>query len=170
MKVIRYVRPKWACSHYEGSGDENHPGQYSASGENQFIRYIYHPSRESGIPAAYLKGYSGYIQTDAYAGYNRAVESEDITHVLCLAHARRKFNEATKGKGGSPVVREFVSIIQRIFRVEKELRNKDLSDEIFISQRKEQTVLFFEKLEKQLEKKFHRLLLHRLWARQLHTL
>ncbi|MCK5735937.1 MAG: IS66 family transposase zinc-finger binding domain-containing protein [Spirochaetaceae bacterium] len=25
VKVIRYVRPKWACSHCEGSGDENHP-------------------------------------------------------------------------------------------------------------------------------------------------
>ena len=260
VKVIRYVRPKWACNHCEGSGDENHPAVRIAPpakellpkgiataglvshiitskycdalplyrqekifkrigievkrasmarwiislsgrlspllelmddsirggpliqmdetslqvhgeqgradhaksymwvalggfGRNQLIRYLYHPSRSGEIPTAYLKGYSGYLQTDAYAGYNRAVGNEDITHVLCLAHARRKFDEATKVKGGSPAAREFVSIIQRVYRVEKELRSKELSDDDFISQRKEQTAPFFEKLEKQLEKK-----------------
>jgi transposase len=41
-----------------------------------------------------LDGYSGIVQTDGYGGYDYLDRQPDITHAGCLAHVRRKFDEA----------------------------------------------------------------------------
>ena len=62
------------------------------SGSPHPIRlFDYRPNRSSDNPKEYLKGFSGYLITDAYAGYNHL---EGVTNVYCWAHARRKFVEA----------------------------------------------------------------------------
>lgn len=139
-------------------GRENHCNSYMwvARGgppEKPLIRYHYHPSRKQEIPTRYLAGYRGYLQTDGYTGYEQIADDEHITHVLCLAHARRKFDEATKVSGGSPAAREFIALIQKIYRVERELREKKLPDEEFIELRRKQAEPLLEKLKVQLEKK-----------------
>lgn len=55
--------------------------------------YDYQPSRSQKNPKNFLKGFSGYLQTDGYSGYNAV---EGVTQVGCLAHARRKFNDALR--------------------------------------------------------------------------
>jgi hypothetical protein len=42
-----------------------------------------------------LQGFSGHLQVDGYAGYH-ALASEHCILVGCMAHARRKFDEALK--------------------------------------------------------------------------
>lgn len=143
--------------HHE-PGREDHSQSYmwvARGGEpaQPLIRYLYHPSRGEQVPQKYLSGYKGYLQTDAYKAYLKVAERHEITHVLCLAHARRKFDEATKVSGGSPAAREFIALIQKIYRVEKELRAKDLSEQQFIQQRRENVTPLIEKLEKKLDKK-----------------
>lgn len=139
-------------------GRKNHCNSYMwvARGgppEKPLIRYHYHPSRGQEVPTRYLAGYRGYLQTDGYAGYEEIAADEHITHILCLAHARRKFDEATKVSGGSPTAREFIALIQKIYRVERELREKGLPDEEFIELRRRQAEPLLDKLKAQLEKK-----------------
>lgn len=55
--------------------------------------YEYQPSRSQKNPKKFLEGFSGYLQTDGYSGYNAV---EGVTQAGCLAHARRKFNDALK--------------------------------------------------------------------------
>lgn len=55
--------------------------------------YDYQSSRSQKNPQKFLEGFSGYLQTDGYSGYNAV---ENVTQVGCLAHARRKFNDALK--------------------------------------------------------------------------
>jgi hypothetical protein len=43
-----------------------------------------------------LKGFKGYLQTDAYSGYHFIEKINDIIHVGCLAHARRPFAQLAK--------------------------------------------------------------------------
>ena len=38
-----------------------------------------------------LDEYKGYLQSDAYAGYNAPARRDGVIHVGCLDHARRKF-------------------------------------------------------------------------------
>lgn len=117
-------------------------------------RYMYHPTRSGNVAQGYLQGFTGFLQTDGYEGYRQIGMTSGIVHVGCLAHARRKFDDATKVSGGSPAAREFLSIIQKIYRVEKEVRGRgELSEEAFLSTRKEQALPLFEKLESHLEKK-----------------
>jgi len=65
----------------------------------------YSPSRAGEIPLRLLAGFKGYLVTDAYAGYNPAIEKQGLKWVACNDHARRKYKDAlqslpkTKKKG-----------------------------------------------------------------------
>ncbi|MGN0681039.1 MAG: IS66 family transposase [Candidatus Fimisoma sp.] len=61
------------------------------------VLYDYQPSRSGDHPKEFLKGFCGYLQTDGYSGYHKVTESNpDVLPVGCMAHARRKFDEALK--------------------------------------------------------------------------
>lgn len=63
------------------------------------VLYDYDPGRGQGVPLRLLEGFRGYLQTDGYDGYNAVVAAQQLTHVDCMAHARRKFSEAVKAQG-----------------------------------------------------------------------
>ena len=55
--------------------------------DNPFIVYDYRPDRTGDGPERFLKGYkSGYLQSDAYSGYD-AIHARGIIEVGCWAHA-----------------------------------------------------------------------------------
>jgi transposase len=65
-------------------GDADHPG----------LVYLYSPNREGRWPQQFLKDYAGFLQGDAYAGYDALFTTGSAVEVGCWAHARRKFFEA----------------------------------------------------------------------------
>ena len=69
---------------YRTSGDSTSPA----------VIYEYKPDRKSVNPHKFLEGFRGYVHTDGYDGYHKL--SADITIVGCMAHARRKFDEALR--------------------------------------------------------------------------
>jgi transposase len=65
--------------------------------DNPFLVYDYRPDRTGDGPERFLKGYeSGYLQPDAYSGYD-AIHARGIIEVGCWAHARREFYDARTG-------------------------------------------------------------------------
>lgn len=93
------------------------------------ILYDYDPSRSGQVPLRLLEGWQGYLMTDGYDGYNAAVRAGGIEHLICAAHARRKFVEAkraqTKGKRGR--ADQAIDYFARLYRIEREC--KDATDE-----------------------------------------
>ena len=74
-----------------------------------------------------MNGFHGYLQTDGYSGYNGV---EDVIHLGCWAHARRKFEEARQAvpKGELPTTAEQgVAYCTKLFQLEE--RFKDLPPE-----------------------------------------
>ena len=69
------------------------------SGENglpAIILYGYSPTRNGSHARKFLEGYSGYLETDGYQGYNNL---PGIRRCTCRAHIRRYFIDAvSKGK------------------------------------------------------------------------
>ncbi len=68
-------------------GDKPHP----------YTVFSYTPSRSRDGPREFLKGWSGYLQADAFGGYDGIYAGEAggrVTEVACWAHARRKFYDA----------------------------------------------------------------------------
>ena len=95
--------------------------------ERPIVLYDYRPSRGQEHPKRFLNGFHGYLQTDGYSGYNGV---EDVIHVGCWAHARRKFEEARQAvpKGALPTTAEQgVAYCTKLFQLEE--RFKDLPPE-----------------------------------------
>jgi transposase len=93
--------------------------------EQPVVLYDYDPGRGQEVPRRLLEGFRGYLQTDGYDGYNAVVVVNGLTHVGCMAHARRKFDEAVKAQGknqSSGNARRGLALIRKLYRVEKQAR------------------------------------------------
>jgi transposase len=112
------------------------------------VLFKYHPTRSGDVPDQFLSGFTGYLQTDGYDGYNRAVMNNNIFHVGCMAHARREFNNAYEvgKKNRDSKAFKALAYIQKIYKIESDLRSRSLSDEIFIERRGKLTLPVLEEL------------------------
>jgi transposase len=93
--------------------------------EHPVILFDYAPGRGAGVPMRLLGGFEGYLQTDGYDGYNQVVASNQLIHVGCMAHARRKFSEAVKSQGKNKKAgkaQHALTLIQKLYRVEKQAK------------------------------------------------
>lgn len=104
-----------------------------APGE-RIILFDYAPSRAGAIPMRILEDYKGYLQSDAYAAYDKPARRDGVTHVGCLDHARRRFVEAVKAQhklAGSErgLAPEALLIIRKIYAIEKLARDTGMTAE-----------------------------------------
>jgi len=69
---------------------------YSGDAAHPVILYDYTATRERAGPEEFLKGYRGYLQADAYGGYDAFFKdpARGLIEVGCWAHARRYFHKA----------------------------------------------------------------------------
>jgi transposase len=89
------------------------------------VLYDYDPGRGAGVPKRLLEGFKGYLQTDGYDGYNAVVAANGLTHVGCMAHARRRFNDAVKAQGRNRKrgkAHRGLSLIRKLYWVEQQAR------------------------------------------------
>jgi transposase len=119
------------------------------------VWYEYHPTRGSEHAKTFLEGYSGFLQTDGYVGYDKAIsDMTGIVHVACFAHARRKFFEATKANKKSASAEEGMKYIRNLYQIEEKVRKQWKDDtEKFLSERKAQVSVVLEKFKAWLEKR-----------------
>lgn len=100
------------------------------------ILYDYQRTRSSSCPREFLKGFSGYLQTDGYNGYNKV---ENITRLYCLAHIRRKFYEVIEPLDSETLKKSRAVIgfnyCEKLYAIEKELREKYSDDEDYYDKR-----------------------------------
>ena len=124
------------------------------SPEFQIALYEYQRTRKSQYIRDFVEGFSGYLQSDGYKGYDSALkENEEVIQVGCLAHARRKIYDgykAAKNIKGSNVV---INKIQKIYVLEKQLRQKNLQPDDFVVTRRSQVKPLLDDLKKWLDKK-----------------
>lgn len=57
--------------------------------------YDFTLSRERDGPCEFLNGYGGYLQADAYSGYDCIYASDKVHEVACWVHARRYWHRVT---------------------------------------------------------------------------
>lgn len=72
-----------------------HSGEYERT--KRIVLYRYSASRGHEVAEEFLKGFKGYLETDAFSGYNAlAKRNTDILPCFCWAHARRSYADAVK--------------------------------------------------------------------------
>jgi transposase len=95
------------------------------------VWYEYNENRASENVIPFLKGFSGYLQTDGWSSYNTALKQyPHVVHVGCFAHVRRRFFEAMKvaqgaGNTSGGTAAEALSYIKGLYTVEQDLREKE---------------------------------------------
>lgn len=93
---------------------------YRGDSNNPFIAFHYTPSRRRDGPVEFLKNYKGYIQADAFAGYDCTFIGDGAKEVACMAHARRKFVEAMESSHAA--CSEVLLVIQKLYDVERKTK------------------------------------------------
>jgi transposase len=105
-------------------GDQDHP----------VTLYDYTPTRERAGPDRFLVGYRGYLQADAYGGYDAFFKdpARGLIEVSCWAHARRYFYKALdsdRARMGPALL-----LIAQLYRVEKQARQLTAQERLRLRQ------------------------------------
>ncbi|WP_417811835.1 IS66 family transposase [Thalassospira alkalitolerans] len=89
------------------------------------VAFTYAPGRSGQYAEDILKGFSGILQVDGYAGYNRLLKrpAQDVRLAYCWAHARRKLHEVSQS-GTTPIADEGLKQITALYRIEKDIRGQ----------------------------------------------
>lgn len=101
--------------------------------------FSYAPGRRSDYALALLKGYSGVLQTDGYAGYRALADPKrndgPVTLALCWAHWRRQFFDLAKSPP-APIATEALKRIAELYEIEAEIRGKSAEERRAVRQEK----------------------------------
>jgi len=108
--------------------------------ERPIVLFDYHPRRSGEVVNLLLGDYQGYLQTDDYGSYLKIGASVGVTHLGCMAHARRKFIDAQKvmpsKKGKISKADMAVEMIAFLYRIEAEIKDKTAAERYVIRQQK----------------------------------
>ena len=87
------------------------------------VWFAYSPDRKGDHPQQHLNGFTGTLQADGYAGFQRLYEGGQIQEAACWAHVRRKFFDLDQAHA-SPIAREALSRIGQMYGIESEIRGR----------------------------------------------
>lgn len=95
---------------------------YSGDADHPVVVYDYTATRERAGPEKFLKGYCGYLQADAYGGYDAFFKdpARGLIEVGCWAHARRYFHKALESDQAR--MGPALLLIAQLYRVEERAR------------------------------------------------
>lgn len=106
--------------------------------------FDYRNGRGRAGPDQLLANFQGTIQSDGYVVYEMFEHRKGIALGSCMAHARRKFDEALKND--QPRASHVLALMQALYAVERQAREKNMDHAARLSLRKEQARPIFDEL------------------------
>lgn len=110
-------------------GDDLHP----------YTIYDYTPSRARDGPVKFLGAFQGFMQADAYGGYDGIYAGDRVIEVLCWAHARRKFFDAIDSDHAR--AHAALAYIRRLYDVERRAKELPSADRARLRQAESRPIL-----------------------------
>ena len=153
LKVLKEPGLKASSDKYMWVSRGGPPGQTS-------VLFEYDPSRKKEVPLRLLEGFSGYLQTDGYSGYNTVCIKNNITSVGCWDHARRKFKDAQSAqpkhkKNQKPSKADMaLAQINKLYQIERTI--KDVSADEKLKRRQKESLPVLEKLRVWIDKNLNK--------------
>ncbi len=98
------------CKFWPYLGDWLHP----------YAVYDFTTTRERDGPLKFLEGFRGYLQADAYSGYDCIYAGDQVQEVACWIHARRYWHQSEDND--SKRANMALSYIARLSQIERQLR------------------------------------------------
>lgn len=120
--------------------------------EQKLVLFDYQTGRGREGPRSILKNYKGYLQTDGYGVYDDFSNTPGITLLGCLAHARRKFNDALSNN--AELAKHVLNEIQKLYAIERDITEHNLTGDEKLQYRKEKAVPLLNDLGKWMQHKY----------------
>ena len=111
-----------------------HAWVYVGDAANPYTVFDLSVGRSRDAPAAFLKGYKGFVHADGYAGYNPVYEG-GAAHVGCWMHARRYFFDARLSDPQR--THEALARIRALYAVEADARARNITGTALAAHRQE---------------------------------
>lgn len=88
------------------------------------VYFEYHTGRSGKDAEHLLDGFKGSLVCDGFDGYETFAKRTNVNRCGCMAHARRRFDEAVKAsKKGAGVANEMLDLIDRLYDIEREVKD-----------------------------------------------
>ena len=114
---------------------------YYGDKDHAVIVYDYTVTRERAGPERFLQRYRGYLQADAYGGYDAFFKdpARGLTEVGCWAHARRYFHKALESDQSR--MGPALLLIAQLYRIESRARSWPAEARFRLRQRESRPIL-----------------------------
>ncbi len=111
--------------------------------------YYYEGSRSQEVILKLLVDYQGALQTDGYAAYSIYEDKKGVLPLGCMAHIRRKFENALST---TPDAQEVLDYITLLYTIESNLRSRSANREEIRQEREAKSYPILQAIEKLLVK------------------
>lgn len=111
---------------------------YVGDAANPYVVYEFSLTREGKNPSRFLEGFTGYLQADAFSGYDRVYSHGRVIEVACMAHCRRYWWEARETD--SRRAHEALGYIARLYELETQFEKALLRGEALRAARQQHAV------------------------------
>ncbi len=120
----------------------------------RLVLFDYRKGRSKEGPNEILQHYTGFLQTDGYAAYTNLATQGKITLLACMAHARRKFENAQE----NDEVRshQMLRMIQRLYAIERRAKAEEMDVEQIKALRQKEAVPVLNEIETWLYEEVHK--------------
>jgi len=137
----------------QGSKKGTHQGYmwvYHSPPDN-IVFFDYQKGRDQSGPKKLLQSFKGIVQADGYEVYDTTAKALNLTLSGCMAHARRKFDEALSNDKARAEI--MITIIRQLYAIERDIKDKT-PEEIYLI-RQIQSVPVLEKMEKWMKQQLY---------------
>ena len=118
------------------------------------IWYEFTTDRTGAHPQRQLANFTGHLQADGYAGYDKLYDTNRITEVACWAHFRRKIFDIHATKP-TPLTTDLLARIGQLYEIEAEVRGEQ--PDIRRRSRQDRTAPLIQELQQALDDALRRL-------------
>lgn len=119
--------------------------------DKSVVLYDYNASKHQEFVKSWFLGFNGYLHVDADNCFS-LVGSNGANLSLCNAHARRKFEPIAKAAKGQGVAKEAMRYFQKLYKVEREAKDKNLTPTQRYQLRQEKSKPIYEEFNAWLDK------------------
>ena len=124
-----------------------HQGYYWLyhNSKDKIVLFDYRKGRSREGPNDILKDFKGFLQTDGYVAYEDFENTEGITVLNCMAHARRKFVDALQNDKDR--CEHALALFQKLYAIERKANQEQLLPDAILSLRQDKSVPVLKELK-----------------------
>ena len=120
----------------------------------KLVLFDYRKGRSKEGPNEVLQNFTGHLQTDGYSAYANLLTKGKITLLACMAHARRKFEEAQE----NDKVRshKMLKMMQKLYAIERQAKEEEMDFEQIKALRQEKAVPILNEMEAWMQEEIYK--------------